>query len=225
MKTLRICIVALLAVSSMAMGSLVNPSFEQPTSNVVDPVNGYNQFFADFTQIPGWDLMQGDAGLWAHATANGATDGTTTAYLGTQTSSRPTGAISQLMTYLIKGPDKYELSFSMWAYNVGSGVRAELFYLDQATRVTFLSEDFTVTSAGAGNVAPFKLMSDAPVPLGAVGKQLGLQLTAIDDQNREGVYIDLDNFVLAIAQFEAPEPATVCTLLVGATVLLRRKLR
>ena len=195
--------------------TIVNLSFESP--------NVPQQFFVDFSQIPGWDLLQGDAGIWNIDTgANGATHGTRSVYLGAQDGARPTAVITQLLAYLISDGDQFELSFDGWSWSAGVGVRAELYYLDALTPVIIATDDFIASVSGTAGLERYTLILDTPLPSGAIDQNLGILFTTLgpDDQ-----YTGLDSVTLTVTPGggDIPEPATMGLLAAGGIALLKRR--
>jgi hypothetical protein len=209
-------ILLLAGVVSATPVEIKNPDFDLPNGTVYG-----------LTTDPDWVQLQGDFGSGANA---GFYDNTL--FLGTQSGSHQAAVVTQLLNYLISDGDQFELTFDLWSWEAGTGVRAELYYLDALTATVmpdaltapaFASDEFTSSLGGRANPETFTLTFDAALPVGAVGQNVGIRLTAINTTDKPDQYTDLDDFTLDVVQGHAPEPATMGLLVIGATALLKRR--
>ena len=186
-----------------------NHSFELPgddpaTTDVVEKPG--------IAEIPGW--TGGDVNLWSGAEPGyGPTDGDYTGYM-------QTGAqIYNLTDHVIAAGEIYELQFDMRKTWFGAAATVDLYFDDAGARTPLGSTLVTFADGASTGMEGQSLVANADDVAGAVGKQLGIQVTCGTLDAYEDGWIGYDNFRMDVI----PEPMTIALLGLGALGMIRRR--
>lgn len=204
-------VVCMLLVGLVLVGvapaiTVENHSFELPGVGP-DPANPAKPGIDD---IPGWSA--GDVNHWSGAeTDYGPTDGLYTGYM-------QTGAqIYNLTDHVIAAGEVYELQFDMRKTWWGASTTVDLYFDDAGARTPLGSILVTFADQATTDMVGYTLGANAEDVAGAIGNQLGIQVTSGTLDSYEDGWVGYDNFRLT------PEPTTIALLGLGVLGLVRRR--